>query len=226
MNAVLFDIDGTLCRLGGAGREALARGAARALHVPLDAARAATAQMDFRGRIDPALIDELVRRLDREPGARDAAVAAAYLAELPATLAGATRELLPGVREILAALEARGDVLVGLLTGNVRAGARLKLGCFDLGWLVDRPGGFGEDGRDRREVAEAGVAAAVAAGAHPERVFVVGDTEHDVAAARHAGARAVGVCTGWTGRDILEASRPDLLLVDLTGAEGLLEMLL
>ncbi len=224
-HAVLFDIDGTLLRAGGAGREALARGAADALGVTLEAARAAASAMDFRGRIDPLLIDELTRRLGFDPGARDHDVQRAYLAALPHTLAGSTVELLPGVPELLATLEARGAVSVGLLTGNVRDGARLKLGAVGLAHLVERTGGFGEDGLSRGEVAASAVAALARQGVPAERVVVIGDTEHDVSAARYAGARAVAVATGWTRPEVLRAARPDVYVDDLTDPAPVLGLL-
>ncbi len=224
-HAVLFDIDGTLLRAGGAGREALARGAAEALGVTLEMARSAAAAMDFRGRIDPLLIDELTRRLGFDPGTRDHDVQRAYLAALPETLAGATVELLPGVPELLARLEGRDTISVGLLTGNVREGARLKLGAVGLARLVERTGGFGEDGLSRGEVAARAVAALARQGVPGDRVVVIGDTEHDVAAARFAGARAVAVATGWTPPEVLRASLPDVYVDDLTDAGPVLGLL-
>ena len=213
--AVLFDIDGTLLKAGGAGREALARGAAAALGVTLDEARGATLQMDFRGRIDPVLVRELAGRLGHDGERAAQRITEAYLAALPGTLARAVVEVMPGVVDLVARLEARPRTLVGLLTGNVREGARLKLGAVGLERLAERPGGFGADGGDRAEVAQAAAARAFELGVPAERVFVVGDTEHDVAAARAGGMRAVAVATGWTDAATLAASLPDLLLPDL-----------
>jgi phosphoglycolate phosphatase len=224
-HAVLFDIDGTLMRAGGAGREALARGAAIALDLPLETARRAAEAIDFRGRIDPLLVDELVRRLGGDPRVCDGRVIRCYLELLPETLAVATVELLPGVRELVERLDRRGDVVVGLLTGNVREGARLKLARVGLDYLADRPGGFGEDGQTRIDVARHAVVQMMSAGVPAGNVVVVGDTEHDVGAGKAAGARTVAVATGWTPLASLEASGPDALLPDLSDPAGLLELL-
>jgi phosphoglycolate phosphatase-like HAD superfamily hydrolase len=228
MKAVLFDIDGTLIRAGGAGREALSRGAAAAFGIPVETVREFARGIDFRGRVDRVLIREFAVRAGRDPGAEAGRVLDLYLAALPGTLRDAPYEVLPGVVELVAALERRADVVVGLLTGNVREGARLKLGRAGLGLerLVERPGGFGDDGDDRFEVARAAVARALAAGARSAAdVVVVGDTEHDVLAAHAAGARAVGVLTGWTPREALAAADPGLLVSDLGEPGPILEFL-
>ena len=226
MRAVLFDVDGTLIKAGGAGREALARGVARVLGAPLDAVRAHARAVDFRGRTDELLIEELVRRAGGEPEPRlDARVVRAYLDELGLALAEVEVEVLPGVIELLAALELRDDVAVGLLTGNVREGARRKLDAAGLGWLAARDGGFAEDGRERDALARAAMARLAVQGVAPGRVVVIGDTPHDVAAARAIGARAVAVASGWTPRADLAASRPDLLLDTLAEPRQVLELL-
>lgn len=226
MRAVLFDVDGTLIKAQGAGREALARGVARVLGAPLEAVRAEAHAVDFRGRTDELLIEELVRRAGGVPEAGlDARVVAAYLEELETALAEVVVEVLPGVPELLAALELRDDAAVGLLTGNVREGARRKLDAVGLGWLATRDGGFAEDGRERDELARAAMARLAAQGVGGGRVIVIGDTPHDVAAARAIGARAVAVASGWTPRAELEPCRPDLLLDSLEGPRRVLELL-
>ncbi len=226
MRAVLFDVDGTLIKAQGAGREALARGVARVLGAPLEAVRAEARAIDFRGRTDELLIEELVRRAGGVPEAGlDARVVAAYLEELETALAEVEVEVLPGVPELLAALALRDDAAVGLLTGNVREGARRKLDAVGLGWLAARDGGFAEDGRERGELARAAMARLAAQGVAPGRVVVIGDTPHDVAAARAIGARAVAVASGWTPRAELAPCRPDLLLDSLAGPRQVLELL-
>jgi phosphoglycolate phosphatase-like HAD superfamily hydrolase len=226
MRAVLFDVDGTLIKAQGAGREALARGVARVLGAPLEAVRAEARAIDFRGRTDELLIEELVRRAGGVPeSGLDARVVAAYLEELETALAEVVVEVLPGVPELLAALALRDDAAVGLLTGNVREGARRKLDAVGLGWLAARDGGFAEDGRERDELARAAMARLAAQGVGAGRVVVIGDTPHDVAAARAIGARAVAVASGWTPRAELAPSRPDLLLDSLAGLRQVLELL-
>ncbi len=229
MRAVLFDIDGTLVRLGGAGREALARGVAAAIGRPFAEVLEAAREVDFRGRTDTILLEELAGRFGVRVPALDPRMVAAYLAALPEAVRRSREEgryrTMPGVPALVAGLESRDDVAVGLLTGNVREAARVKLSPAGLAHLADRPGGFGDDGRERADVARAAVGRLAEAGIPPERVLVVGDTEHDVAAAHAAGARAVAVATGWTALPVLRASGAELVLRDLAVPDPLLALL-
>ncbi len=226
MRAVLFDVDGTLVKAGGAGREALARGVARVLGAPIDAIRAIASSVDFRGRTDELLIEELVRGAGGFPTpGLDGRIVEAYLEALDVTLAEVEVELLAGVAGLLSSLALRDDVAVGLLTGNVREGARRKLERVGLGWLADQDGGFAEDGRERDALALAAMKRLIARGVDPARVAVVGDTAHDVAAARAIRARAVAVASGWTALGDLAACRPDLLLPSLEDSGPLLALL-
>jgi phosphoglycolate phosphatase-like HAD superfamily hydrolase len=134
--------------------------------------------------------------------------------------------VLPGVAELLAILGERDDLHVGLLTGNTAGGARLKLAHFDLHERFAF-GGYGDVHFNRN---------AVAADAHAElrrhsgreipaeRIWVIGDTPHDVACARHIGASVIAVATGQHAREELEAARPDVLLDDLRNVERVMEI--
>ena len=229
MHAVLFDIDGTLVKLGGAGREALARGVASALGRPFEEVLAAAMEVDFRGRTDTILLEELAGRLGVRVPSLDPRMVAAYLAALPDTVARSCAEgryeTMPGALSLVEDLESRDEVLVGLLTGNVREAARIKLAPVGLGHLADRPGGFGDDARERADVARAAVRRLAEAGIPPDRTLVVGDTEHDVRAAHAAGARAVAVATGWTDSAVLRSCGADLFLPDLRDPAPLLGLL-
>lgn len=225
MQAVLFDIDGTLMKAGGAGREALSQGAGAVLGVSVDTARAAAMAIDFRGRTDELLIEELLTRLGHPPSGLDGRIVAAYLERLPFTLNAAPVEILRGAPELVGLLEQRPETVVGLLTGNIRSAARIKLGVCGLGHLADRPGGFAEDGRERSALAIAAAQRLAALGIEAHQALVIGDTEHDITAARVIGARAVGVATGWTKAQVLERAQPDLLLSDLADPKPILDFL-
>jgi phosphoglycolate phosphatase-like HAD superfamily hydrolase len=115
-------------------------------------------------------------------------------------------------------------VAVGLLTGNARAGAHVKLNHFDLHEHF-ACGGYGDHHDSRDDVARealADVQRHLGLGVEPSRVWVIGDTPHDVSCARAIGANAVAVLTGWHGRDELARHGPDLLLDDLSDAGPLL----
>jgi phosphoglycolate phosphatase-like HAD superfamily hydrolase len=113
---------------------------------------------------------------------------------------------------------------VGLLTGNWREGARLKLSAINLWW--EGPSAFGDDAVDRNHLVPVARRRAVEQGHPVRRVVVIGDTPKDVECARAGGAIAVAVKTGFATVESLEQSQPDLLLSDLDqGLDALLALL-
>jgi phosphoglycolate phosphatase-like HAD superfamily hydrolase len=220
MIVCLFDIDGTLISSGGAGKAALEAALADAFGVT-----PATDTLRLSGRTDRAIIRDLFRMHGvAETPENLRRFTAAYLRRLPECLERCAGRVLPGVAELLHRLCGRGDVLVGLLTGNVRDGARVKLGHFGL-FEHFAVGGFGDHHFDRDDVARealAEVRRTLNGAADPGRVWVVGDTPLDVRCARAIGARAAAVCTGWHDRDELAACGPDVLLTDLSDPTSLL----
>jgi phosphoglycolate phosphatase-like HAD superfamily hydrolase len=137
------------------------------------------------------------------------------------------RRALPGIPELLERLAARDDLVLGLLTGNFEAGARLKLEPFGLNRFFP-DGGFSSDSADRREIARiardrAARRSGIAFAAH--EVTVVGDTEHDVDCARANGFRAVAIESGWVAREELERAGPDALLDSFLDVDAVLDAL-
>lgn len=213
----LFDIDGTLLRAGGAGR----RSVELALGEVLDGLGGGISldSVEFAGRTDPwivrtallqhgvtaddGLVDEVLRR---------------YVAHLPRELKlAAAFEVLPGVSSLLSELSAHDDVVLGLGTGNTKAAAYAKLARGGLDGFFAF-GGFGSDHSDRAELLRAGLKrglalAGVRAGA--AQVVVIGDTPHDITAARAIGARCVAVSTGGYPASALEAAGADVVVSDL-----------
>ena len=229
MHLVLFDIDGTLIRGQGMGGKALERAFAEILEVP-DASSVYSREL-FNGRSDPAIIADLAAILGVEAerlAARRADLHRSYLRHLVDTVAESKgKRVLPGVREAVEELAGLAGVRQGLLTGNVEEGARRKLEPFDLNRFFPF-GGFGDDTHDRREIAarahargeeHAGMAVP------PERVAVIGDTVHDVAAAHAHGFLAVAVETGDVPRDVLVDAGADVVFADLAADGGLVAWL-
>lgn len=187
----LFDIDGTLLHARRSGRRVF--DIVFAQHHGIDRA---CDGVRFGGKTDPALIDEIfVARLGRSAmDPERAAFLDAYLPLLRADLAEGGVEVLGGVADTLAWLAARPGVLLGIATGNVRAGADAKLEAAGLGAYFAL-GGYGCDSHVRAEL----VATAVARGRQRgelREIIVVGDTTHDINAARACGAIACAVATG------------------------------
>jgi phosphoglycolate phosphatase-like HAD superfamily hydrolase len=223
MNVCLFDIDGTLISSGGAGKAALEAALAEAFGMAPVAAK-----LELSGRTDRAICRDLFRHhgLDDSPE-NMRRLMGAYLRHLPACLNLKGGRVLPGVEALLSTLQQRDDVHLGLLTGNVRSGAVVKLGHFGL-YEHFAFGGFGDDHYDRDDVAREALAAVhrhCNGAATPDRIWVIGDTPLDVRCARAIGARAVAVATGWHPREELAGCEPDLLLNDLSDSTELLKRL-
>ena len=220
MPIILFDIDGTLVRTGGAGKAAMETALVSAFGV-----RELRDEVDYSGRTDLAISRDLLRVHGIEPTlASQHLLRDTYLSLLPPNLSEKGGTVCPGVRELLTELTRAASHTLGLLTGNVHLGARTKLAHFGL-WEHFACGGFGDSHYDRDDVARAALASARAhlnRDVDPNDVWVIGDTPLDVKCARAIGAKAVAVATGWHALAELEACAPDFALADLSDASQLL----
>ena len=223
----LFDIDGTLIVARGAGREAFNR-AMRAVYGTVGPAEAG---YDFRGRTDQRILHDLMGAAGftaEEIDARAAEFFATYVRQLTEVIGDGRRvEIMPGVAALVAALSTREDLVVGLLTGNVEHGARVKLAPTGL-WPYFRVGAYGSDHPDRRALPAIACARARALVGHDfpfARVTIIGDTPLDVDCARACGARAVAVATGFYAYDDLVGCAPDVVLENLGDVERVLALL-
>ena len=223
MIVCLFDIDGTLVSTGGAGKAAL-----EAALLDTFGLREIRGSVTYSGRTDTAICIDLLHMHDLPATPENRRnLHDAYLGQLPRYLAERPGRILPGIAGLLEHLEAREDVLLGLLTGNIRRGAALKLGHFNL-YRYFPFGGFGDEWHDRDEVARAALAATaehLGEPAHPERVWVVGDTPLDIKCARAIGAKALAVATGLHPLTELAEHRPDLVMEDLRDYDRFLSAL-
>lgn len=219
---VLFDIDGTLIRTGRAGLRGM-NAAFQRLHGRVDALNG----ISFAGRTDRAIVSDIFQAIGLDPG--DGVMdelREAYLGHLAEEIVKPVPdcEVLPGVEASLGALESRKDVGLGLLTGNYRRGAAIKLGHFGL-WERFGFGAFGDAHADRRQLVPVAIAEAERAlgvRVPPSRVVVIGDTPLDVDCAHAHGAVAVAVATGPFSTAELAASDPDLVLETLEDLPALL----
>ena len=200
----LFDIDGTLIDASGVGRRAMEV----AFVDVLGAARSAIEAVKFAGATDRGIVRSGLReaKLAEDEASIDA-VLARYLELLPIEIACTTPayRIHAGVFDAIAAAEAHARGAVGLGTGNLARGARIKLESVGL-WERFAFGGFGCDAEPRHEVLAAGVRrGAQRLGVDPAecRVLVIGDTPRDVEAAQAIGAECLGVTTGHASADEL-----------------------
>ena len=206
----LFDINGTLIHCHGAGRRALDRALMELL------GEAALEGIRLDGKTDPAIVDEAFQeRRGRTPTGEEAAqIAARYAANLEHESAERVVKL-PGVDQALAVCGGRG--VLGLATGNWRAGARIKLGRVSL-WSQFVLGGFGCDAPDRGDLVRIARQCGEAhrnRRLHHHEVVVIGDTPRDIAAARAADATAIAVATGAYDLESLRTAGADAVYPDL-----------
>lgn len=222
---VLFDIDGTLISTGGRAGAALGR----ALEATFGTAVPA-ANFRYAGKTDPQIVFEMMALVGVDRGTvapRLAAALECYVEALREALAPGTVRVLPGVEALLGRLAAQPDVRLGLLTGNVAAGAAVKLSVAGLERFFT-VGAYGSDHEDRNRLvplARARAASHWGDGFEGVRTAVVGDAEADIACARAGGARAVAVASGPTPRERLAALAPDALF-DSLAEPGVFEALL
>ena len=228
MKLVLFDIDGTLLRSDGAGK--------RAIHRALLEVFGATGpdDYDFDGKTDRQIVRELMRfagHRDEHIDGQMHRLLALYVPYLHEELADSTGRayVLPGVRELLDALDGRRDVILGLLTGNVEEGARAKLQAVGLEFDRFRIGAFGSDHEHRPElpaIARARTKGQLGLDLRGDAMIVIGDTPADLTCGRSLGARAIGVATGrYTVAELLQHD-PVAAFRDLSETETILHAIL
>jgi phosphoglycolate phosphatase-like HAD superfamily hydrolase len=212
---VLFDIDGTLIRTGGAGTAAFTRTGDVAFQVP-----DGMSSLSFAGRTDTSLVREFFLGHGIEPSpANFERFFDHYVFLLDELLPRHTGAVCPGVAGFLDGLRALSPTpLLGLQTGNIRLGAEIKLRHYGL-WHHFELGGFGDDHEDRRELTRLAWERAgrrFDGGLAPGEVLVVGDTPNDIDCAHALGAKVLAVATGGSMREELAVHGPDCLVDDLT----------
>ena len=222
---ILFDIDGTLLWTDGAGRSAI--------RTALSTEMGSTGPIDgyrFDGKTDPQIVHELMRAAGHPQAGNQAQIQAVcdrYVECLERELASGGRVLhvYPGVRVLLRSLQRRADALLGLLTGNLAAGARLKLGAVGIDIEMFRVGAFGSDAAERDKLpAIAADRAADVLGVRPEgeAIVIIGDTPADVTCGESVEARAIAVATGFYSADALRDAGAYAVFEDLSDAECVL----
>jgi phosphoglycolate phosphatase-like HAD superfamily hydrolase len=215
----LFDIDGTLIRTGGAGVRAFARTLECQFGIPNG-----TGHVRFGGRTDPSLVREIFEHhgIPTTPENLQRFLDT-YVFILDALLAPGEGAACPGVHDLLRALRGLAQPpAIGLLTGNIRLGAEIKLRRYGL-WEEFVVGGFGDDDEDRDVIAAVARDRGSVLLGSPLRgneILVVGDTPRDIQCGRAIGARILAVATGGASFDELRAHQPDWLLEDLRAADA------
>jgi phosphoglycolate phosphatase-like HAD superfamily hydrolase len=222
MKLVLFDIDGTLLWSDGAGRSAIREALMTEMGAtgPIDGYR-------FDGKTDPQIVYDLMYAAghpDADSAAHVQAVCDRYVQVLEGELAGghSVPRLLPGVDALLGVIERRADAVLGLLTGNIVGGARLKLASVGIDMERFRVGAFGSDAAEREKLpAVAAARAEDVMGSRPtgDQIVIIGDTPADITCGASVGARAIAVATGFYAADALRAAGAFAVFEDLSDTD-------
>ena len=231
MILTLFDVDGTLISSDGAGMRAFRYAMRDVYDINIDLIETGAIRPD--GKTDPLILKEILAHFPskgQRPEALQARMFAHYLEGLEKEMVQAQALgrvlVLPGVKGLLERLSSERDFAVGLATGNLEKGARIKLENAGL-YEYFHFGGFGSDSEDRTILTQIGIQRGTrhVAPAAVEGVFVIGDTPFDVEHGRAAGAGVIAVASGAYTIADLGACNPDLVLSDLLPAESIISFM-
>jgi phosphoglycolate phosphatase len=222
---ILFDIDGTLTR-GGPAKVAFHKAMLETFGMA-----GAIESHDFSGKTDPQIVRELLTDAGMEESAVDAGLPGLwdrYIGELEARIGDDPMRLLPGVADLIEALDAEPEVALGLVTGNIIRGARVKLGSVGLAGFF-AVGGYGSDHEIREHLPGIALERAFEVWGvrfPAESAVIVGDTHRDVECGKHQGTRTVAVATGRIPRERLETTGADAVFDDFSNLAAVMKALL
>ena len=223
MKLLLFDIDGTILSTNGAGSRAVRRAFEKVHRVDAE-----IEMIDFAGKTDPLILKQIyINALGREHTPdEEEEVYSHYIQYLKEEIKTAEIDVKPGIKKLLDTLSEREDILLGLGTGNIEAGARIKLRQAGLSGHFEF-GGFGCDSEHRTEVIKRGIERAhfhKRTDTAFTQTFVIGDTPHDINHGRAAGAKVVAVATGFYSKEELLEHRPDYFYEDFSDTESVISI--
>ena len=227
MKLLLFDIDGTLIRSHGAGRETISLALTEVFGTagPID-------DYKMSGKTDPRIISDLLLAAGFNNDQISAKLPEVYrLMTNNGRAIFHQRDMQPcsGVMPLLAALRQQPNVMLGLVTGNIDGTAPLKLAAAGINPAQFRLGAYGSDSLDRNQLPDIAIQRAIDLTGYPYKgnnTIVIGDTPADILCARAGKATVVAVASGWHASHTLARYQPDHLLENLSNTEKVLEILL
>lgn len=228
MRLVLFDIDGTLLNSGGLGRASMQRALGLVFGSP------GNPSYRYDGKTDKQIVRDVMRlegHSDEHIDARMEKLIELYLEGLREGAKSGKFNVRPldGVVELLDALEARENVVLGLLTGNVEPGARVKLTAAGINPERFRVNAFGSDHEHRPKlpaIAQRRASETLGLEIVGDRLMVIGDTPADIECGRSLGARAIGVASGHYTVEQLQEHNPYAVFASLRNTQQVLETIL
>jgi phosphoglycolate phosphatase len=222
---ILWDIDGTLVSMDRAGERALLLAIKELYQRDLGL----ELPIDLRGRTDTSIARDLLAYLGI-PGnpEEEARLRQAYLSHMPRTMPAGNARIVAGIQDALDAIRAHPEIHQALLTGNLKEGAKLKLSFMGL-WDYFEFGAFADDSHLRDELGPFALARAkenLGIAFAPERVWIIGDTPHDIACGKAIGAKTIAVATGAFTVEQLSALNPTHTFKDLWDTQALLDVII
>lgn len=227
MKLLLFDIDGTLIRSSGAGRDAM-----KLALQDVYGQSGPIAKYKMDGKTDSRIVRDLMTAVGLSDDEIDAGLTAVYTQmAVHAEKVYGDHKVMPcvGVHELLEALVARDDILLGLVTGNTAQTAPLKLAAGGIAPSLFKVGAYGSDRMDRNRLPALAMERATALTKYPfmgQNTVVIGDTPADILCARAGETTAVVVATGWHSIDTLLPYQPDHLFENFKDTDAVLAALL
>jgi len=228
MRLVLFDIDGTLLTSEGVGRASMQRALAEVF------GSSGNPAYRYDGKTDKQIVRDVMRlegHSDQHIDSRMERLIELYLEGLRTGVKSGKFKVRPldGVVPLLDALEARDDVVLGLLTGNIEPGARIKLSAAGINPDRFRVNAFGSDHEHRPElpaIAQRRASETLGLDITGERLVVIGDTPADIECGRSLGAKAIGVASGHYTVEQLQAHNAYAVVPSLANTQQVLETIL
>jgi len=186
--------------------------------------------VNFQGKTDPQILKESLENsgISKNTILQNVEkLKKSYLNHLETNIYKFNAKLLPGVNNLLKKLSEYQDVKIGLLTGNIKEGAQIKLNRFDLKKYFSF-GAYGNDSAIRNElpaIAKNRIEKLFNKEIDYKNIFIIGDTVHDINCAKNSGSISIAVGTGWVEKEILMAEKPDFYLENLKDMDQILTII-
>ena len=222
---ILFDIDGTLISTHGIPRQAMTAVLKRRY-----TGFSFDNGFNFSGRTDWEIIEHMLV-FDRREVNRDLIfqIFDDFANELEVQLLnGRIPTIYTGIEALLSSLHQTKNVFLGLVTGNIQRGARIKLQAAGL-FNYFATGGFGDDSKDRNDLPPIAIQRSEKLynlKFKPDNTWIIGDSIYDIHCARANRLRCLAVSTGWTAYAELQQTLPDHLYKNLVDTPAIIELLL
>jgi len=213
---LLFDIDGTLIKSGGAGKNAMETAFEELFKI-----KGGMEGISFAGSTDLGVFEKALHlnQIDRKDAPLEPIFRAKYLSFLKKFLNENRegQEVLPGVESFLKHCQTRNDIYLGLVTGNYYEGAQLKLSHFNIDHYFQE-GAYGCDHADRNALPPLAINRIVRSGyilPPKDKIWVVGDTIKDIECAKTNGLPSLIPFTGFSSREDILSKNPEMVMETL-----------